>query len=230
MENHQDIVKQIHQEIDKAKLPPEAVAKLNLARQSIVRTPVQPNKIDRVAMLGTSGTLAHVELFKNFGESPRSVSDLLDTYGELILKLSGQVGSEIWRRKLVTADRGVADSFNVKLQSGRFSTFRGLVESFEGAVERLVALHLANALIHHRVSFGDAKNMDVFEWPHTQGLATGKVPYSVIPLVSAYCDPDVWRVFPTAFRHRVLGTLACGRKDVEVEFKAVVDSVCEVSS
>lgn len=224
------IVDQVHSSIDQAGLPGECVARLNVAKSSIKQLDSQPTAIQRVAMLVQSGGQGCVHLFKNFQSSPRAVQDLLDSYGELILMTSGQAGNEIWNRKLALADIGVGDQFNEKLKSGKYSSFRSLVESFSGAVERLVAIHLANALIHSRVSYPDAQNIDVFTWPQTEALANGKVPFSLTPLVSAYCDPDTWRSWPVAFRHRVLGTLTCGRADVLTEFKKVIDAVAETTA
>jgi len=222
-----DAFDQVQGAIEKAGLPQEVIAKLAIAKGSIRKMDTQPMAISRVAMLGREGDSAHIQLFKNFSGSSRAVQDLLDTYGELILMTSGNAGGEIWRRKLVLADPEVSAQFNEKLKSGKFSSFRSLVESFNGAIERLVAVHISNALLHCKVSFGDAKNMDVTVWPQTEGLANGKIPFSLTPLLGAYCDPDVWRNFPVAFRHRVLGTLTCGRNDVLTEFKKIVDTVCE---
>jgi hypothetical protein len=222
-----DVVNQVHDKIKSAGLPDEVLARLSLARGSIQQLSIQPAAISRTVMLANKDQQSHIQLFKNFGDSPRAAEDLLEAYGELILLSSGTAGLQIWEKKLALADRGVADLFNQKLKSGNYSTFRALVESYGGAVERLVALHIANALIHHRQSFGDASNIDVFMWPHTEGLANGTVPYSLVPLISAYCDSDVWRHFPVAFRHRVMGTLAAGRKDVLDEFKKIVGAIGE---
>jgi hypothetical protein len=222
-----DAFAQVQTAIEKAALPKEILAKLSAAKSTAKQLDMQPSAIQRVVMLGNDGSGSHIQLFKNFQGSSRAVQDLLDTYGELILLTSGEVGSIIWKRKLVLADSEVACQFNEKLKSGNFSSFKSLVESFTGAVERLIAIHISNALIHYRVSFGGTKNIDVTIWPQTEGLANGTQPYSIIPLLGAYCDPDVWRNFPIAFRHRVQGTLACGRKDVLSEFRKVIDSVCE---
>ena len=224
-----DTFSQVHTAIEKSGLPKEVLARLAVAKGSVRQMNVQPQAIQRVAMLGREDGKAHIQLFKNFSDSSRAVQDLLDTYGELILMTSGEAGGEIWQRKLVLADPGVAQKFNEKLKTGNFSSFRSLVESFAGAVERLTALHIANALIYHRISFGDAKNVDVTAWPQTEDLAKGTMPFSLTPLLGAYCDPDVWRNWPVAFRHRVLGTLTCARNDVLTEFKKVIDAVCESS-
>jgi hypothetical protein len=225
-----DAFTQVQTAIEKAALPKEVLARLSAAKSTAKQLDIQPSAIQRVVMLGSDGGGSHIQLFKNFQGSSRAVQDLLDTYGELILMTSGEIGSIIWERKLVLADSEIACQFNDKLKSGNFSSFKSLVESFTGAVERLVAIHLSNALIHYRVSFGDTKNIDVKVWPQTEGLANGTVPYSLTPLLGAYCDPDVWRSFPVAFRNRVQGTLTSGRKDVLSEFRQVIDSVCECTS
>lgn len=224
MENPFD---QVHTAIDKAALPKEVVAKLRAAKSGAKQLDTQPSAIQRVVMLATGEGGSHVQLFKNFNNSSRAVQDLLDTYGELILASAGEVGAEIWERKLTLADPQVASAFTEKLRSGKYSSFESLVESYNSAIERLIALHFANALVYHGVSFGDTEAIDVKVWPQTQGLANGTVPYSIKPLLGAYADPDVWRNFPVAFRHRVLGTLTCSCGDVLAEFKKVIDSVAE---
>lgn len=185
----------------------------------------RPIGIKKVAVLTPEKD--SIVIFKNFASAPGGAEELLEVLGECALAKAGPEGEKIWNRKLVYSAGLVGSQFNEKLASGRYSTFRALTESYLGAVERLEALHIANALIANGVSVKDAQNVDVLQWPATQGLASGKEPYSLVPLVSAYCDPDHWKYFPKAFSAMVLGTLTCGRSDVLAGLKQNINSVLE---
>lgn len=204
---------------------------VKMVRQSVMgakELDIQPEGFERVAALSASpGT---IQLYADFGKSNRATQDLLEAVGDLILQKAGKVGQQIWKRKLCLANDGTASSFTQKLGSKQFSTYRSVVESFTGAIERLIALHLANALISQRLSIEDAYNIDVANWPATTQFASGKKAYSIIPLATAYCDPSCVESYGHAFYCRVMSKLACGRKDVKEAFVGVIDSVAAASS
>jgi hypothetical protein len=163
-------------------------------------------------------------IFQNNSGSPQAVQDTLISCGEVIWLTQSPQDREIWTRKLVFEDSGIAANFNEKLQSGQFSSYKSIVESFDNSIHRLVALHLANALIYNRVPCGQGIN--VLEWPQTTGLANGQIPYSILPLLGAYCDSDCWESFPRAFMHHVMGTVRCARKEVAEKLADIVESIC----
>lgn len=165
-------------------------------------------------------------LFPQKQSSPEAVQELLEALGELIFVTQQDWHRSVWARKLVLSDKVVGISFNEKLKAGKFSSYKSLVESFDGAVERLVALHLANALIANCVPCKDSLNVDILEWPQTEGLASGKIPFSILPLLGAYCDSQQWESFPKSFACHVLGTVACSRVDVKIKLAEIVKLVC----
>lgn len=220
------IFDQVKSQLDKSGLPAFALARLAAIGKDSVQVSSKPPGMERCVSLGSTDGKSIVLMYNGAAESPRASQDLLEVYGELIIQSAGAVGAEIWEKKLTLALPETVAEFTEKLQSKKFTSYRSLVESFDGAVARLTALHLANALIWHRVSFAGAFNVNVLEWPQTASFAQGQAPYSLVPLVSAYCDPDVWKSFPVAFRHRVAGTLTCGRQDVLKAFNGVIESVC----
>jgi hypothetical protein len=166
-----------------------------------------------------------VLLFQNKQDSPEAARDLLVACGEAIWLLQEDWHHEVWNRKLVLDNSGVGEQFNKKLQSGQFSTYKSLVESFSGAVERLVALHLSNALIYNRVPCKDAQQVNVLEWPCTCDLATGKEPYSILPLLGAYCERNCWESFPESFACYAMNSVKCGRADVAKKLAEVIVTV-----
>jgi hypothetical protein len=210
-----------------AKLDQEATGKLLAAVSGAKEVDFQPAGISRSVALSAGGD--SINIFKTFSSDPKGHEGLLEALGELTLLKAGDLGKQVWERKLVFAAPETANDFDHKLKSGNFSLFKSLVESFDGAVQRLEALHYANALISNGVAIGDAKNLNIFEWSATKDMAGGKVPYSLVPLVSAYCDSDQWKSFPKAFAAYVLGTLACGRNDVKGKFEEVIKSVIELA-
>ena len=205
--------------------PPDVLSFLQKALSQAREDDYRPPGIKKVAML--TPEKANIVIFKNFVSAGTGPEELLEVLGELALAKAGPEGKEIWERKLVFSDGRVGDEYTAKLASGNFSTHRSLVESFVGAVERLEAAHIANALIANGVSIGDSKNVRVKEWPATKDMSTGATPYSLVPLVSAYCDPDVWRYFPKAFAAYVSGKLTCGRSDVLTAFRLNINYVLE---
>lgn len=110
------------------------------------------------------------------------------TYAEAERSLRLQPAQlERWQRKLV-----MANPVTVREVQARLSTAQGysrLVDSFSLPVDRLVAIHLANALIAHRVPPTEAP--DLAQWEPTAALANGRHPFSLTPLVTAYCASDL---------------------------------------
>ncbi len=145
--------------------------------------------------------------------------------GDWLFNNSPTTAREIWNKQLVAADPSVGAAFDAKLSSGQFSSWRALVESFDGAVNRLVALHIANALIANGMPIGDAVGLKVVDWPMTSEFATGKRPMSIIPLTSAYCDANQIASFGAAFAASITGSLSCSRTDVKRVLKQCIDTV-----
>lgn len=221
-----DFITQAGQQLELAGVPAEALAQLSFLTKGAQWHDRQPPAVMRQVVLGGTAGQRRVVIFPQAASSTRGVQDLLEVYGEYLLEVAGRAGQLAWRHKLALAEPAHVALFQEKLASRQYSTFRSLVESIDGAVARLTALHLANAFIHHRVPMADAFNTAVDTWPATAGLASGQVPLSLTPLVSAYCDSDVWQRFPVAFSQRAMGLLNCGRQDVLQKFVEVIDSVC----
>lgn len=168
-----------------------------------------------------------IYLFGSTSNTPTLTVDLVRAVGELIERKATAAGqADIWRRKLVLPDATIGEEFNTKLRSRQYSTYRSLVESFTGAVSRLQALHIANALIANKVPMADAYNLDVTTCGYTATFATGKAPYSITPLVSAYCEAEVWKSFSKAFQQHCLGGIKCRRSDVGAKLEQVIEAVC----
>lgn len=172
-----------------------------------------------------------INLYGTTSSTPLLTLDLLEAAGELIERKAVAAGqASLWQRKLVLPDAEVADEFNAKLRHRQYSTFQSLVESFGGAVQRLQAIHLANALIANKVPMADAFDIDVKVCGFTATFASCKVPYSITPLASAYCEPEVWQRFPVAFRQVATTGLKCRRSDVCAKMNSVVEAVCAAAS
>jgi len=92
----------------------------------------------------------------------------------------------IWDNRLILPAETQIDDFQGKLMSGKFFTYRALVEDFKNATSRLVAIHLSNAFLANNIAIKDAANVDVKTWPCTESFACGKSYYSLKPLLSAY--------------------------------------------
>lgn len=221
-----NLVQAAAQALEKAAIPSAVVALLSTVAAQATVVQVAPEADDRAARV-VNGSLV---LNPGDVDPVKGLADLVQAFGDLIFEKARPDVKEIWLRKLTLAKPEIAKAFNDKLARGNFSSYQSLVESFSGSIERLVAVHVANALIGTGVSIKDANNLDVTTWPVTAEFASGRKPYSLIPLLGAYCDGEQLSSYGVAFRHLVSGTLKCSRSDVGQELKALIELVAEQSA
>ncbi len=129
-----------------------------------------------------SGSIYYNEKFINENSSRCLVKCFLD----YIYNKSNDSYKEIWNRKLISADKRCIDNIQRKLFSG-VTDFKSIVESYQGAVDRLTALHVCNALIANGVSTRSAASININSYGATEDFCSGKTRMSLLPLVSCYC-------------------------------------------
>jgi len=91
-----------------------------------------------------------------------------------------------WSRKLVLPKRATIDKVQRMLKKGEFKNFRKLISSFKTPNDRLIALHICNALIKNSVRPSVAKELDLKRFPATKDFCRAHKPYSLRPLLSVY--------------------------------------------
>ena len=150
---------------------------------------------------------------------------ILREFGEYLYSLCSKDTVERWEHKLVVPNIGQIDAFQNKLKES-YETYGDLVASFLYPVDRLIAIHLANALIANGQQIKDSKNLDIRNYGPTTDFANCSAFYSITPLVSVYAPRDVTKEFGCAFAGSVVYDLKCVLKaDVAVELKGIVRSV-----
>jgi len=134
--------------------------------------------------------------------------------------------TEVWDRKLAFVDPAHVDDFQLKLSSTEYNSFADLVKSTNNAVPRLTAIHLSNGLIHSGYNPKTGANIDVKSWGTTSQLATGKLPFSLIPLTSLYCKANTELNFGYAFADLVLCDLgSVSESTVKAALKKLILSI-----
>ncbi len=137
-----------------------------------------------------------------------AVKSILCEIGHHLMLTADENTKKLWEKRLVSANVSQVNQFQAKLSSGNYPTFEAIITSIERAADRLVALHLANGLLSNGQSAASAKNINVVDWGTTAEFATGKKPYSLIPLLSVYTTGLTYQHFSEAFADLVLSGLS----------------------
>lgn len=114
----------------------------------------------------------------------KSAGPVIKAFGTILYRQLSTPKQAAWRRKLLAVSKDQAQEFQHRLS--KHGSFKGVVESYQSAVDRLIAIHFCNAMIASRVDYAETANIDIFEWPQTAPMASGRKPYSLVPIWSAY--------------------------------------------
>lgn len=91
-----------------------------------------------------------------------------------------------WQKKLVYPKKSVIDRLQASFSRGGKTSFTQFVDEFKEANERLVVIHLCNALIKNSVRATNSRSINLTSHPATSSFARARTPYSLLPLISAY--------------------------------------------
>ena len=136
---------------------------------------------------------------------------LLEQFGLVLYEKCGQQAAQLWEQKLALPSDEQIAAVQLRLGHG-FGTYRELVESFKTTMDRLVALHIANALNASGVSAANAREVKIREWGATAEYANSQRPHSLIPVLSAYAPRRLADSFGLAFADHVLNRLTTVRE------------------
>lgn len=123
---------------------------------------------------------------------------LLREFGNYLLLKAGSEMETHWNQKLVLPTSDQISAFQTRLNQG-FKSYKDVVESLKTPTDRLIAIHLSNAMLANGQAFAGASNVKVREWGPTQEFANLNRFYSLTPLTSAYCPREVHEDFGAAF-------------------------------
>lgn len=150
---------------------------------------------------------------------------VLREFGDYILSKAPEEMEIEWRQKLVLPTTEQVNAFQQRLNQG-FDSYQEVVASLKSPLDRLVAAHLANALMYNGQAFSGASNVNVREWGPTKELATGVRYFSIVPLTSAYCPRAVHKDFGSAFASCVVYDLKTVlHTDVKNALRGLIDRI-----
>lgn len=148
-----------------------------------------------------------IALYPSLTQKPRQLacSILIREFGHLLYRQAPEALKRRWSNKLCLPTSAQIDAVQRKL-TPEFKSYRSLVESFKTAMDRYVALNLANSLIAKGVPYAQVQNVNLRQWGATQEYANRRRYHVLIPLVSAYSSKDIFEDFGTALADWVCGT------------------------
>lgn len=150
---------------------------------------------------------------------------VLREFGDYLLTRAPDEMDVEWRQKLVLPTNEQINAFQQRLNQG-FNNYQEVVDSLKSPLDRLVALHMANAMMYNGQAFAGASNVNVREWGPTKEFATLTRYYSIAPLTSAYCPRDVHKDFGTAFASCVVYDLKTVlHSDVKLALRGLLDRI-----
>lgn len=138
-------------------------------------------------------------------------SIVLREFGNLLLRKAGSHGQERWKKKLVLPTEkqitAVQSRFQDAAVRSSHNTFREVVETFTTAMDRLVALNVANALLANGVQYPSSAGIDIKVWGPTAEYSSGKKYHSIIPFTSAYAPRAVHDSYGDAFAEMIVNKM-----------------------
>jgi hypothetical protein len=150
---------------------------------------------------------------------------VLREFGDYLMTKAGDEADVLWRQKLVLPTTEQINAFQQRLHQG-FKTYQEVVDSMKSPVDRLVALHLSNAMMFNGQAFAGASNVNVREWGPTQEFANLTRYFSLVPLTSAYCPRDIHKDFGSAFASCVVYDLKTVlHSDVRIALRGLIDKI-----
>lgn len=130
---------------------------------------------------------------------------IIREFGRLLYESASKDLQQRWTLKLGLPSSAQLDAVQSKL-TPQFQTYRGMVESFRTAMDRTVAIHIANALIDKKVPFSQCHGINIRQWGATQEYANRRRYHVNIPMVSAYSSKEIFEDFGTALADWVCAT------------------------
>lgn len=177
----------------------------------------------RDAQLGQSQTPV-IRLYPGLLQGSKAQTGILREFGLLILSKGGDRSRVLWDNKLDLPTPEQIETVRQKLQDPEIrrmcKTYEQVKDSYPetgSAVDRLVFINVANALLANNIPFKDSQGVDIMKWGPSVEYAHQKKYHSLIPLVSAYCPHDVYSCFGCAFAEMVLSDLKCCRESTVAE-------------
>lgn len=167
---------------------------------------------------------ATINLYPSLLKKPLddAVKPLMREFGKSLFRKLDADARRAWKLKLGLPTKAQVDAFQSRLNQG-FKTYREAVESLHTAMDRFVALNLANAMLSNKLAFAGSENVNVRTWGPTAEYAALKRYHSMIPMVSAYTPNGICDDLGEAICNYVCEDLnACRERSVASAFKFLI--------
>jgi hypothetical protein len=167
-----------------------------------------------------------VSLFPSLLDKSRDVACLtiIKELGNLLFTGCSEDVARRWTNKLCLPTDIQINSIQSKLTT-EFKSYREVVESFKTAMDRYVALNIANALISKGVPYSQVLNLDIKTWGATQEYANLKKYHTIIPMLSAYASKEIFENFGAAFADWVCGTNGITESSVAASTHGIIEDI-----
>ena len=155
-----------------------------------------------------------IRLYPSLLANSKAPKAVLREFGLLVLARGGDRAESIWDKKLIAPSPEQIEMFASALKDeatrAKCHSYAELIQTYPDkghSVDRLVGIHLANALLANNVSFGDSIGVDIHKWGPTAQFSAGKKYFSLVPLTSAYSPGEIHRCFGCALAALVIDNL-----------------------
>jgi hypothetical protein len=177
-----------------------------------------------VARDGTDRITLYPSLLQKSADA--GAAAVLREFGHLLYAKADDIAKRRWTDKLCLPGDAQIDAVQRKL-TPQFKSYRELVESFNTAMDRYVALNLVNALIANGVPYPQCQNLCLKKWGATQEYANRRRFHILIPLASAYSSKEIYEDFGAALADWVCGTKGIGETSVAEAIHGLMKDILE---
>lgn len=172
-----------------------------------------------------------VVLYANFlnGSDKDRLHAVLREFGKILFTKLSDDAKETWQKKLVTPTEAQIEALQAKLNVEADIDYETIISNMATPVDKLVAIHVFNALIKNNITAPNARYLDLRQAGPTSEFCNLERPYSIAPLTSAYAgDERVHENFHDAFASYAVDELQVMRNQaVRKELQQLIFKVCQ---
>lgn len=193
---------------------------VNWSKQSSQRVPAD-------AEVSRSGP-GRINLYPSLLEKSNryAVYIVIKEFGHLLYSRAPQALARRWTHKLCLPSEGQITAVQSKLNP-EYKSYREMVDSFATAMDRFVALNIANALIAKGVPYPQSQNIQLKQWGATQEYCNRRRYHILISLASAYSSAEIFTSFGAALADWVCGTRGISESSVAEAVHGIIRDILE---
>lgn len=174
-----------------------------------------------------------IRLYPALLQSAKAPLTVLREFALVIKAKGGARAAMLWEKKLdlptphqvETARQKLMDP-HVRSSCKNYSQVNSSYPDKGSAVDKLVFIHCANALLANNIPFEDSKGVDIKTWGPTVEYCNFKKYHSLVPMTSAYCPPEIHQCYGRAFVD-LIGTdlRSCRESTVAAGLRRIIKNI-----